>query len=39
MARQQGRDARTGRFIPIKETKRRPATTVKETRPVKKAKG
>jgi hypothetical protein len=26
-----GRDAGTGRFVPIKETTRRPGTTVKET--------
>ena len=25
------RDARTGRFVPAKEAKKRPATTVKET--------
>lgn len=27
---EKGRDARTGRFIPIKEAERRPATTVVE---------
>ena len=26
-----GRDARTGRFIPVKEARRRPKTTVVET--------
>ena len=26
-----GRDARTGRFIPVKEATRRPSTTVVET--------
>jgi len=26
-----GRDARTGKFIPVKEARRRPATTVVET--------
>lgn len=26
-----GRDARTGEFIPVKEAKRRPSTTVVET--------
>ncbi len=26
-----GRDARTGRYIPVKEAQRRPATTVVET--------
>ncbi len=26
-----GRDAKTGKFIPIKEAKRRPSTTVIET--------
>lgn len=26
-----GRDARTGRFIPVEEAKRRPSTTVVET--------
>ena len=26
-----GRDARTGQFIPVKEAKRRPSTTVVET--------
>ena len=26
-----GRDARTGEFIPVKEAKRRPSTTVIET--------
>ncbi len=33
-----GRDARTGEFIPLKEAKRRPSTTVVETikRPKKK---
>lgn len=29
----QGRDARTGQFIPVSETKRRPATTVRERVP------
>jgi hypothetical protein len=29
-----GRDARTGEFIPISETKRRPATTVREIIPL-----
>lgn len=28
---QRGRDAKTGKFIPIKEAKRRPSTTVIET--------
>ena len=32
-----GRDARTGRFIPIKEAERRPSTTVAET--IKRKKG
>ena len=26
-----GRDARTGKFIPVKDAKKRPATTVVET--------
>ena len=26
-----GRDAKTGRFIPVEETKRKPSTTVVET--------
>ena len=30
-SRKVGRDAKTGRFIPIKEAKRRPSTTVVET--------
>ncbi len=30
-----GRDAGTGRFIPVKEAQRRPKTTVVETVPVK----
>ena len=29
--RKVGRDAKTGRFIPVKEAKRRPSTTVVET--------
>ncbi len=29
--RKLGRDARTGTFIPVKEAKRRPGTTVVET--------
>ncbi len=29
--REVGRDAGDGRFVPIKETERRPKTTVKET--------
>lgn len=28
---ERGRDARNGQFIPVKETERRPSTTVKET--------
>jgi hypothetical protein len=36
--REVGRDARTGQFVPIRETERRPATTVKETVPVPKPK-
>jgi hypothetical protein len=32
-----GRDAKTGKFIPVKEAKRRPNTTVVET--IKKKKG
>jgi len=32
-----GRDAKTGRFIPVKEAKRRPSTTVVET--IKRKKG
>ena len=32
--RKAGRDARTGRFIPIKEAERRPSTTVVETIPI-----
>lgn len=32
-----GRDARSGKFIPVREAKRRPSTTVVET--VKKPKG
>jgi hypothetical protein len=37
---QRGRDARTGRFVPLKETQRRPSTTIKETvrKPPKKSK-
>ena len=32
MAKQyRGRDAKTGQFVPIKETVRRPSTTIKET--------
>jgi len=31
-----GRDARTGQFIPVKEARRRPATTVVERIPRKK---
>lgn len=27
-----GRDARTGRYIPVREAQRRPSTTVVETR-------
>ena len=34
-SRKAGRDAKTGRFIPIKEAKRRPSTTVVETIPIK----
>ena len=30
-SRKVGRDAKTGRFIPVKEAKRRPSTTVVET--------
>lgn len=30
VTREVGRDAGNGQFVPIKETKRRPATTVKE---------
>lgn len=33
-----GRDARTGRFIPVKEAERRPSTTVVETMKPKKSK-
>lgn len=33
-----GRDARTGEFIPVKEAKRRPSTTVVETIPLPKKK-
>lgn len=33
-----GRDAKTGQFIPVKEAKRRPNTTVVETIPAKKGK-
>ena len=29
--RKAARDARTGRFVPLKEAKRRPSTTVVET--------
>ena len=29
-----GRDARTGKYIPVKEAQRRPSTTVVETRKV-----
>lgn len=28
-----GRDARTGQYIPVREAKRRPSTTVIETKP------
>lgn len=28
-----GRDARTGKYIPVSEANRRPSTTVVETRP------
>ena len=31
VTRKVGRDSRTGEFVPIKETDRRPATTEKET--------
>lgn len=33
-----GRDARTGRYIPVKEALRRPSTTIVETRPTKRRK-
>jgi len=33
-----GRDAKTGRFVPVKEAQRRPATTVVETIKPKKGK-
>ena len=33
-----GRDAKTGKFIPVKEAKRRPSTTVVETIKQKKGK-
>ena len=29
-----GRDAKTGQFIPVEETKKRPATTVRERVPL-----
>lgn len=32
-ARKIGRDAKTGEFIPVKEAKKRPSTTVVETLP------
>lgn len=35
MASKIGRDARTGRFIPVKEAERRPSTTVVETKDTK----
>jgi len=38
MANKIGRDAKNGRFIPVKEAKRRPNTTVVETLPKKKGK-
>ena len=34
-SRKAGRDAKTGRFIPIKEAERRKATAVVETIPIK----
>ncbi len=34
--RQIGRDAKTGRIIPVREAQRRPSTTVVETVPVRK---
>lgn len=34
-----GRDARTGQYIPVSEARRRPSTTVVETRPRPKPKG
>ncbi len=33
MTKKIGRDARTGRFIPVREAERRPSTTVVETLP------
>lgn len=36
--RKVGRDSRTGEFVPLKETERRPNTTEVETVPVKKPK-
>jgi hypothetical protein len=35
---QRGRNARTGRFIPVREAERRPSTTVVETQNPKKGK-
>jgi hypothetical protein len=35
---QRGRDARTGRYIPVREAERRPSTTVVETQKSKKGK-
>ena len=37
-SRKIGRDAKTGKFIPVKEAKRRPSTTVVETIKTKKKK-
>ncbi len=39
MTRKIGRDARTGRFIPVKTAQKRKATSVVETVKVKKKKG